>query len=117
MLNKTTFLFFQKLAGAWESEDKEHVWLFDQPDEHTTINWHFQIKMKPIKEFIKHDCLLFDRFDGNFKLVFGGVLGTNEYLLSFLDDDSLQTRTRLDNKEFKQVLFRKKDVESLFEVE
>lgn len=117
MLDKNTFLFFQKLAGAWENDDKDHVWLFDQPDQYTTRNWYFQIKTKPIKEFIKHDCLLFDRFDGNFKLVFSGVLGTNEYLLSFLDDNRLQIKTLIDNKPFTQVLFRKDDVEPLFEIE
>ena len=43
-VDEQTLLFAKKLAGAWQTADKEMTWFFDEPDQSKYPHWTCQIK-------------------------------------------------------------------------
>ena len=81
------------------------------------IGWSFQIRAKPIKDFIRHD-MMFHRVADAYRLEFSGLLEWTIYSLSFLDDDTLKAGTLFNGSVVYMTLFRRKEnIESFFEVE
>ena len=112
-MDKQTLDFAKKLTGAWGDPEEELFWVFDPPNEFKYPYWRFQVKLTHFDEFDTRDFML-TRVGDIYRFTFSGAFGAMNYILSFIDEDNIQAKIRIDGEEIKQQLHRIEDIQSLF---